>query len=84
MPRIIAPRRLYWAGRPAMRVVQALYWLNDALEDNRDRIRKRLGPVFSNPVYGCEIKRDLKDGFSRLTIWMQKFLQPIPDFLHVG
>jgi hypothetical protein len=39
---------------------------------------------FSNPVYGCEIKRDLKDGFFRLTIWMQKFLQPIPDFLRVG
>lgn len=23
----VAPRRLYWAGHPAMRVVQALYWL---------------------------------------------------------
>lgn len=22
----VAPKRLYWAGRPAMRVVQALYW----------------------------------------------------------
>lgn len=22
-----APSRLYWAGRPAMRVVQALHWL---------------------------------------------------------
>jgi uncharacterized protein DUF6088 len=24
-----APSRLYWAGRPAMRFVQALYWLRD-------------------------------------------------------
>jgi hypothetical protein len=24
-----APSRLYWAGKPAMRVVQALYWLPD-------------------------------------------------------
>jgi len=24
-----APSRLYWAGRPAMRVVQALYWLSN-------------------------------------------------------
>jgi hypothetical protein len=32
-----------------MRVVQALYWLNDALEDDRDRIRKRPGPVFFQP-----------------------------------
>ncbi len=26
-----APSRLYWAGRPAMRVVQALHWLKDTL-----------------------------------------------------
>ena len=26
-----APSRLYWAGRPGMRVVQALYWLHDVL-----------------------------------------------------
>lgn len=26
-----APSRLYWAGRPAMRIVQALHWLKDTL-----------------------------------------------------
>ena len=30
------PGRLYWAGRPAMRVVQALHWLQDVLT-NEDR-----------------------------------------------
>lgn len=30
--------RLYWSGRPAMRVVQALHWLKDLLPD--DRINK--------------------------------------------
>ena len=34
-----APSRLYWAGRPAMRVVQALYWLKDTLSSDADRVR---------------------------------------------
>lgn len=29
--KVTAPSRLYWAGRPAMRVVQALHWLKDTL-----------------------------------------------------
>lgn len=33
-----APSRLYWAGHPAMRVVQALHWLKDTLISDRDRI----------------------------------------------
>lgn len=34
----VAPRRLYWAGRPAMRVVQALYWLRDLLDSDNGQI----------------------------------------------
>ncbi len=30
--KLTAPSKLYWAGRPAMRVVQALYWLRDGLQ----------------------------------------------------
>ncbi len=30
-----APSRLYWAGRPAMRIVQALHWLHDMLPARR-------------------------------------------------
>jgi hypothetical protein len=33
-----APSRLYWAGHPAMRIVQALYWLQDVLDTDRARI----------------------------------------------
>lgn len=28
-----APSRLYWAGQPAMRVVQALYWMQTKVRD---------------------------------------------------
>ncbi|WP_018079459.1 DUF6088 family protein [Thiobacillus denitrificans] len=30
--KLTAPSKLYWADRPAMRVVQALYWLRDGLK----------------------------------------------------
>jgi hypothetical protein len=28
-----APRKLFWSGRPAMRVLQALHWLRDLIAD---------------------------------------------------
>jgi hypothetical protein len=34
----VAPSRLFWAGRPAMRVVQALYWLKDVLGSDRSDV----------------------------------------------
>ena len=37
----VSPDRLYWAGRPAMRVVQALHWLRDTLPTDKDRIFKQ-------------------------------------------
>src|SRR5690606_620332 len=37
-----APSRLYWAGRPAMRLVQALHWLKDTLPADNPRIVKQL------------------------------------------
>lgn len=33
--KLTAPSRLYRAGRPTMRVVQALYWLKDTLASAR-------------------------------------------------
>ena len=35
--RTVAPTRLYWGGRPAMRIVQAMKWLQDLLPGDRDR-----------------------------------------------
>jgi hypothetical protein len=36
-----APSKLYWAGRPAMRVVQALHWLKDILATDGDVLNGR-------------------------------------------
>ena len=35
--KLTAPSRLYWAGRPAMRIVQALHWIHDMLAADGDR-----------------------------------------------
>ena len=75
-----APSRLYWAGRPAMRVVQALYWLKDTLASDRDRILRRLTQVLADPTHGAAIRQDLIDGFSVMPTWMQNLFRELPDF----
>jgi Family of unknown function (DUF6088) len=72
-----APSRLYWAGRPAMRVVQALYWLQDLLvnREERERVAGILRRLFDHPGQGLAIREDLKEGLPALPIWMQEFLR---------
>ena len=72
-----APSKLFWAGRPAMRVVQALHWLRDTLQSDAPRVRKRLQPIFADPVHGSAITADLRDGLFTLPIWMQFFLRDL-------
>lgn len=74
-----APSRLYWAGRPAMRVVQALHWLQDVLmnEEERARVTAVLRRLLADPAHGPAIRADLRDGLSALPIWMQKFIRPL-------
>jgi Family of unknown function (DUF6088) len=75
-----APSRLYWAGRPAMRVVQALYWLKDTLDVDKRRVLSRLGKVLADPVHGAAIHRDLIDGFTAMPAWMQHVVRELPGF----
>ncbi len=77
--RYAAPSRLYWADRPAMRVVQALHWMQDMLsrDDERDRIRAALRRILEDSRHGPAIRADLEAGFSALPIWMQEFLRDL-------
>lgn len=72
-----APSRLYWAGRPAMRVVQALHWLKDTLASDRDRILARLQHVLANPEHGDAIRQDLLDGIGAMPAWMQAVVREL-------
>ena len=73
-----APSRLYWAGRPAMRVVQAMHWLKDTLPSDRGRILGRLAKVLADPTHGAAIRHDLLDGFSVMPAWMQSLVRELP------
>jgi hypothetical protein len=54
-----APSRLYWAGRPAMRIVQALHWLKDTLTSERSLILNKLSKVLADPIRGTALRQDL-------------------------
>ncbi|ANJ86776.1 DUF6088 family protein [Pandoraea oxalativorans] len=71
-----APSRLYWAGRPAMRLVQALRWLRDTVPHESWGIDNRIRSILTDPTHGQEIAHDLVDGFHTLPGWMQKLLAP--------
>ena len=74
-----APSRLFWAGRPAMRVVQALHWLQDILPNERERRRviEHLRKILADPAHGLPIRDDLRTGLSALPIWMQDFVREV-------
>ena len=78
--KLAAPSRLYWAGRPAMRVVQALHWLQDMLPRDQARITKTLARILDDSKHGGAIRDDLAQGFSVLPVWMQAYLRTVPGF----
>lgn len=78
--KMTAPSRLYWAGRPAMRVVQALHWLKDMLAADGDTIKKKLARILNDAQHGHAIRADLAQGFAAMPGWMQDCLRAMPDF----
>lgn len=76
-----AASKLFWAGRPAMRVVQALYWLRDLLarEGESDQIKRKLAKFFETPTVGPALKGDLAAGVTALPTWMWIFLKPLVE-----
>lgn len=79
-----APSRLYWAGRPAMRLVQALHWLRDALMTDDKALRRKLARIVSDPEQGASIRQDLLDGFNAMPIWMQEIVRELPGCEALG
>ena len=72
-----APSKLYWAGRPAMRIVQALHWLKDTLPADRDRIQAKLAALLADPTHGAALCDDLRQGLTTLPTWMQAVVRPL-------
>ena len=72
-----APSRLYWAGRPAMRFVQALHWLRDMLHSDDGSLRRRLVSILKDPDHGQPIQDDLRHGVSALPEWMRAVVRDL-------
>ncbi len=74
-----AASKLFWAGRPAMRVVQALHWMRDLLgrDGEADRVRRKLRKLLDDPLAGPPIRADLLDGMTTLPTWMRVFLKTV-------
>lgn len=72
-----APSKLYWAGRPAMRIVQALHWLKDTLPSDRGRLMSQLATVLADNRYGRALRDDLRSGLPTLPAWMQDIVREL-------
>jgi hypothetical protein len=72
-----APSKLYWAGRPAMRIVQALHWLKDTLATDRDRIVAHLSTLLDDGRHGRDLRKDLRAGIATLPAWMQDLVREL-------
>ena len=74
-----AASKLYWAGRPAMRIVQALHWLRDTMGqvDDDALLNRRLHTILHDPNDGRILRKDLSEGMLTLPTWMQNMLRPM-------
>lgn len=77
-----ARSRLYWADRPGMYLVQALYWLHDVVDSEieRSKIDTIIRKLLTDKEEGARLTDDLRAGLSAMPIWMQDVLrQPLAE-----
>jgi hypothetical protein len=60
-----------------MRVVQALYWLADLFPADQERLLGQLRAVLEDPMYGADLREDLKIGLPTLPTWMQSVVREL-------
>lgn len=81
--KLTAPSKLYWAGRPAMRVIQALYWLRNerkhADPGEQKVMHEKLIRILRESKRGSAIRQDLQSGLHTVPAWMQQWLRELLD-----
>ena len=79
--KLTSPSKLYWAGRPAMRVVQSLHWLKDSLKQasspDQEMVMKKLVRLLQSTEHGNSITEDLQQGLHALPAWMQAWVRDL-------
>jgi hypothetical protein len=76
--RLTSASKLSWAGRPGMRIIQALHWLKPKLANREEyqRIQRRMKELLSGKN-GAVLRKDLNRGLATLPVWMQDFLREL-------
>jgi hypothetical protein len=70
-----AASKLFWAGRPAMRLVQALHWLRDTTD--LPTLGAQVRALLRRLPQADAVRADLADGMPALPAWMQDLLRPL-------
>jgi hypothetical protein len=75
--KLTAPSKLFWAGRPAMRIVQSLYWLRDELKSSDATdfsvVSAKIKRMLADPK-ATLVRDDLISGMNTLPSWMQNWI----------
>jgi hypothetical protein len=79
---LTAPSKLYLASHPAVRVVQALYWLRDSFKNgaqvDQDLSQDKLVRILQSPDGGGAIRDDLRAGLHTVPTWMRQWIGALP------
>lgn len=70
-----AASKLFWADRPAMRLVQALHWLRDTTD--LQTLSTQVRALLRRLPQADQLRADLADGMPTLPAWMQDLLRPL-------
>ncbi len=77
--KLTAPSKLYWAGRPAVRIVQSLHWFRDGLKTgsllDEDVIQNKILRLLRDKNQGADLRDDLILGLGTLPAWMQDWIR---------
>lgn len=79
--KLTSPSKLYWAGHPAMYIVQALYWLRDSVENfsvtEQQQIMSKLQRIIFQSSQAKVIYHDLINNLHAVPTWMQDWIRQL-------
>lgn len=79
----ISAKTAFWAGRPAMRVVQALAWFRDERTSLNAAVNGIVRHLSRDPNR-LKVAQDLRDNIQAVPAWMYPLVETIADKLAAG
>ncbi|WP_457302549.1 DUF6088 family protein [Phyllobacterium sp. P5_D12] len=79
----ISAKTAFWAGRPAMRVIQALHWFRDE-RSNLDAVVDSIVRYLGRSPHRQPIIQDLRENIHSIPAWMYPAVETITRGLHAA